>query len=401
MITYYTIGAFQNWCISQAVPNPPCLSPQNAIHCRKSTCLRALKIRIAPGPWFGDLGGDWRDGGVWEGSLTDCQSHTEFLYMEYAEYIWISYHNFRDRLCMHIKNIATHKRDIFYRHYPSLSSIPLFSSPSAAALQVSLAKAPAPKSTEALENAKARAHVIEPRTWDDSVYGGSHWIPLVTTGRWKPWKSPKLCFQRRWDGERSPPKLLRISDCPIWSIWIWAMSSQTLLVDGCHIGWQSMMRNPWSNDMFVTHPALPAWLGPCQVPNFNLERDLPEEDRPYWPSSTPSVEFSRSPMAFRTVPACKPTKRPEAQRRRIPVSNMRVAKKHKGATDWQLGSWTWWHGPQILLIRVRGEAWQSGWLRGTTSDGLEFHGWVDGYISFIYIYNIPGSSKWPFDRLSL
>ena len=81
------------------------------------------------------------------------------------------------------KNIATHKRDIFYRHYPSLSSIPLFSSPSAAALQVSLAKAPAPKSTEALENAKARAHVIEPRTWDDSVYGGSHWIPLVTTGR--------------------------------------------------------------------------------------------------------------------------------------------------------------------------------------------------------------------------
>ena len=77
------------------------------------------------------------------------------------------------------KNIATHKRDIFYRHYPSLSSIPLFSSPSAAALQVSLAKAPAPKSTEALENAKARAHVIEPRTWDDSVYGGSHWIPLA------------------------------------------------------------------------------------------------------------------------------------------------------------------------------------------------------------------------------
>ena len=366
MITYYAIGAFQNWCISQAVPNPPCLSPQNAIHCRKSTCLRALKIRIAPGPWFGDLGGDWRDGGVWEGSLTDCQSHTEFLYMEYAEYIWISYHNFIDRLCMHIKNIATHKRDIFYRHYPSLSSIPL--------------KALLPQQLPGVVGQSASAQkrrglgecqgACPCHRAQDMGWLGIRWFPLVTTGRWKPWKSPKLCFQRRWDGERSLPKLVRISDCPIWSIWIWAMSSQTLLVDGCHIGWQSMMRNPWSNDMFITqHPALPAWLGPCQVPNFNLERDLPEEDRPYWPSSTPSVEFSRSPMAFRTVPACKPTKRPEAQRRCIP-----------------LGSWTWWHGPPILLIRVRGEAWQSGWLRGTTSDGLEFHGWVDGYISFIYIY---------------
>ena len=27
MITYYTIGAFQNWCISQAVPNPPVSEP--------------------------------------------------------------------------------------------------------------------------------------------------------------------------------------------------------------------------------------------------------------------------------------------------------------------------------------------------------------------------------------
>lgn len=193
----------------------------------------------------------------------------------------------------------------------------------------------------------------------------THWLPLHwVTGRWKPWKSPKRCFQRRT--VRWVPLKMAAED-----FWLPNLEHLNRNVQPNSVGW-------WVPYWMTIHDAE-------SMIEWYVHHTTSCTSSMTW--TMPGAELQSGERSSRGGPTIltifHPLSRIQSITIRSPMAGRCQLASLPSAREPSVASWAAGHGDS-----VRGEAWQSGWLRGTTSDGLEFHGWVDGYISFFWKYNM-------------
>ena len=183
----------------------------------------------------------------------------------------------------------------------------------------------------------------------------THWLPLHwVTGRWKPWKSPKRCFQRRTVRWVFLKKLLRISDCPING----AFEPQCP-ANFCWLMGALLDDNPWCgiHDRMTCSSHNILHFQP-DLGHARCRTSIWREIFPRRTDHTDHLPLSRSPFDHRWLSGrCQLASLPSAREPSVAVS--------------QLGSWTWWQCPRRGLAKRLAErnykwrprvSWLGGWL---------------------------------------